>query len=335
MVFHSMFFSPRILTKLTSFSKSKIFAVNSAKSFQLNPSSSISLTHCSTFSSDLENPLCEMAGNTTMPAFYISHGGGPCFYMDGEGDPVFSHVDKHSEARKWYENFANLLPSRPKSILVISAHWETSEFRVITKPTPTLFYDYYGFPPETYNLQYPCPNSPELIQRIKTLMKEAGIKLEEDPDRGYDHGVFVPLKLMFPKADVPIVQLSLHSSLNPEIHYKLGQVLAPLRQEGVLIIGSGSTTHNLRSIGSLTSADWVMKWCDWLRDVLTNPDYDPQKRKDMLVNFKKQLFTRDAHPREEHFIPIFVALGSANTQPARRVYDKIIGSWSLESYLFS
>ena len=176
---------------------------------------------------------------TRMPTLFIPHGGGPCFFM--EWDPPDTW-DRH---RSFLETLPASLPEKPKALLVISGHWEAREFTVQSNPAPPLLFDYNGFPQHTYELTWPAPGDPALATRVGELLQGAGFETGTDTARGFDHGVFVPLKLVFPEADIPTVQLSLRSDLDPDAHLAVGRALAPLRDEGVLIIGSGNTYHNM------------------------------------------------------------------------------------------
>jgi len=169
------------------------------------------------------------------PTMYIPHGGGPCFFMDW--DPP----DTWERHRAFLAALPASLPEQPKALLVISAHWEAPVFTVQTNPAPPLLFDYYGFPQHTYKLTWPAPGNPALAARVRALLENAGFAVGEDPLRGFDHGVFVPLKVAFPKAEIPTVQLSLRADLDPSAHLAAGRALAPLRDEGVLILGSGNT----------------------------------------------------------------------------------------------
>src|SRR3569623_2237346 len=146
----------------------------------------------------------------------------------------------------WLKGLVAGLPERPKAILVVSGHWEATQFTVGSAARPPMIFDYYGFPEETYRLRFDAPGSPALAKRVRELLGEAGFPTSEDAERGYDHGVFVPLKLAVPDADIPVVQLSLRSDLDPQAHLAAGRALAPLRNEGVLIVGSGMSWHNMR-----------------------------------------------------------------------------------------
>jgi len=176
---------------------------------------------------------------TRMPTAFISHGGGPCFFMDW--DPP----DTWARHRAFLEGLPEMLPGRPRALLVISAHWEAPRFTVQRHAAPPLLFDYGGFPPHTYQLTWPAPGAPALAERVAELLGAAGLPCAFDAARGFDHGVFVPLKVAFPAADIPCVQLSLRGDLDSAAHLVAGQALAPLRDERVLLIGSGNSYHNM------------------------------------------------------------------------------------------
>jgi aromatic ring-opening dioxygenase catalytic subunit (LigB family) len=174
-----------------------------------------------------------------LPALYLPHGGGPSFFMTGP------RKERYLETEMFLRGLAQTLPAKPKAILVVTSHWETAVPSFTGGANPGLIFDYYGFPPETYQLEYKAPGSPELAARAAELMQQAGLPARVDPDYGWDHGVFIFMKVAFPDADIPVVAMSLHHSLHPELHSRFGEVLAPLRDEGVLIIGAGMSYHNL------------------------------------------------------------------------------------------
>jgi aromatic ring-opening dioxygenase catalytic subunit (LigB family) len=182
-----------------------------------------------------------------LPTYFIPHGAGPCFFMAWTRGPA----DTWDATADWLKGLVAGLPERPKAVLVISGHWEAPVFTVGSGPAPELIFDYYGFPEETYRLRFDAPGSPQLAQRVRDLLDQAGLPAAEDPQRGYDHGVFVPLKLVLPAADIPVVQLSLRADLDPAAHLAAGRALAPLRDEGVLIVGSGMSWHNMRGFRRL------------------------------------------------------------------------------------
>src|SRR5205823_2443749 len=160
---------------------------------------------------------------------YIPHGGGPCFFMEWTMGPP----DTWDRMAAWLRRIAGTLPEKPKALLVVSAHWEEEVPTVTTSPAPALLFDYYGFPKSTYELTWPAPGSPDLAKRVRDLLGGAGIESRADDARGFDHGVFVPLKVAFPEANIPTVQLSLRAGLDPAEHIAIGRALAPLRDEGV------------------------------------------------------------------------------------------------------
>jgi aromatic ring-opening dioxygenase catalytic subunit (LigB family) len=217
-------------------------------------------------------------------------------------------------------------------LVVISGHWEENVVTIQNNPEPRLLYDYYGFPESTYQITFPAPGAPDIAARIAALLKAAGIKCTYDHARGFDHGVFIPLKVAFPKADVPILQVSLLASMNPAEHIRLGQALAPLRDEGILIIGSGMSYHNMRTLmshmrGSNGRAPDVgsQRFDDWLEQILTRAT--PDERVAGLTHWDTAPAARDAHPREEHLLPLHVAVGAAGNDPGRRMLkDVVVGA---------
>jgi aromatic ring-opening dioxygenase catalytic subunit (LigB family) len=215
---------------------------------------------------------------------------------------------------------------RPRAILVISGHWEEARPTVTIGRNPPLLFDYYGFPEHTYRLAYPAPGSPELAGRVRALLAASGIASDEEAERGFDHGVFIPFLLIYPQADVPIVQLSLRQDLDPKAHLAIGRALAPLRNEGVLIIGSGMSYHNLRYFGSmdLRVIASAQRFDDWLTATVEEPD--EMCRALALESWSDLPDAQLCHPRAEHLAPVFVVAGAAGTDRGRRTYsDRIIG----------
>jgi aromatic ring-opening dioxygenase catalytic subunit (LigB family) len=200
------------------------------------------------------------------------------------------------------------LPTAPASLLVISAHWESAAATVTTAPTPPLIYDYYGFPPHTYQLKWPAPGSPQLAARVQSLLAAAGIEHAADAARGFDHGVFVPLKLSWPEAQLPTVQLSLRQGLDPTEHLAIGRALAPLRDQGVLIVGSGMSYHNMRGFGHPSALGDSQKFDAWLTETVAAA---PPERDARLDDWTRAPAARQCHPREEHLAPLFVVAGAA------------------------
>lgn len=216
-----------------------------------------------------------------------------------------------AEARDFLKRLPDLLPERPKAILMVSAHWERLRPTVNAPATNETIYDFGGFPPALYQLTYPAPPSAELARRVAELLTSSGLPTDIDQRRGLDHGAWVPLMVAWPHADIPVVQLSVQTRLGPEHHYRLGQILAPLRKEGVLIAGSGSFTHDLasfRTSGGRIDApepDWVHSFAEWMASALKD------RRISDLLNYRS-LAPEAAHnhPTEEHLLPLYVALGA-------------------------
>lgn len=279
------------------------------------------------------------------PSLFLSHGGGPCFFMETKGDSIFASIDKNSAAAAWYRQLATQLGfidggkyGKPKSLIVISAHWESTDnenIRITTQAKPSsLYYDYYGFPKETYSLQYPAPGNPSLSARIVDLLKNEKIKAVLDSKRNFDHGVFIPMKLMFPNADIPIVQISLNKHLDPAYHIRLGKALAPLRDEGILIIGSGQTTHDLSFRVTNKQAE---QFVNAVNTVITNPELASEDRLKQMIDWEKFPFGRICHPREEHWIPIMSAMGAVNGgigKPLQKKNPFLFQGMSLQGWIF-
>ncbi len=252
---------------------------------------------------------------------YFSHGGGPL--------PILG-----DESHQAMVDFMARLPeqlTRPEAILVISAHWEEREATLLGAKNPPMFYDYYGFPDEAYEITYPAPGSPELAKRIASILNQHAVPSRIDPQRGFDHGLFIPLKMMYPGADIPSLQLSLLRGLDPAAHIALGKVLGELMNENILVVGSGFSFHNMRAfswqgIGAPDPANDAFQ--DWLIEVCTRP-IDPTEREKRLVEWEKAPSARYCHPREEHLLPLHVCAGMAG-KPAKVVFDnQILGKRSL------
>ena len=214
---------------------------------------------------------------------------------------------------------------------MISGHWEEKDFTLTSHDRPLLIYDYFGFPEHTYRIRYDAPGSPALAQRIRELLADAGIPARLDPARGFDHGVFIPFKLIYPSAQVPIIQLSLKAGLDPATHLEVGRVIAPLRQEGVLIVGSGMSYHNLGGFGG--GVNGISDRFDaWLTEAAC--ESDPSARYEKLLQWRHAPGARNAHPREEHLIPLMVAAGAGDQDSGRKVFtDRIMGAM-ISAYQF-
>jgi aromatic ring-opening dioxygenase catalytic subunit (LigB family) len=255
-----------------------------------------------------------------MPTVFLPHGGGPCFFMDWTMGPP----DTWDRLAEWLRGLPASLRVTPKALLVISAHWEARVPTVTTADPPSLLYDYSGFPPHTYTLAWPAPASPALAARVGALLSAAGIPSAEDAKRGFDHGVFVPLKVAYPDASLPTVQLSLRTGLDPAEHLAIGRALAPLRDEGILIVGSGMSYHNMRGFGDPRSRAKSEQFDAWLAGVVTA---DPPERDAALTAWARAPVAREVHPREEHLIPLMVAAGAAREERGAIVFrDAVMGT---------
>jgi aromatic ring-opening dioxygenase catalytic subunit (LigB family) len=263
-----------------------------------------------------------------MPVAFLPHGGGPWPFVDlGWGD------QRGFDALTGYLRSVPRLPKTPpKALLVISAHWEEQVPTVMTAAQPPLLFDYYGFPPESYQLTWPAPGDPKLAARVRELLGAAGFDSAEDPTRGFDHGTFIPLKVAFPEPKLPVVQLSLKAGLDPLEHLKLGRALAPLRDEGVFIIGSGMTFHNLRAFMDPRSRPIAETFDAWLREAATA---EPAERDRRLVEWTKAPAARLAHPREEHLLPLMVIAGAAGYDPGTVPYNDTYVGLRLSAYHFA
>lgn len=260
-----------------------------------------------------------------LPTLFVSHGGGPWPFIEGM-------KDVYARTAHEFSQFPKRLPATPKAVLVITGHWEASEFTVSTAARPPMVYDYYGFPAHTYDLQYPAPGSPALAERVAELLAAAGIRCQTDASRGFDHGTFVPLGLMYPQANVPIVLLSMKSSYDAAEHIRLGQTLAPLRDEGILIMGSGLTYHNMRGFGRAESSPVADAFENYLNQAITQPT--AELRNQMLVQWQSAPSARQAHPVEDHLIPLMVVAGAAGNDIGQRVFVDHVMNVAMASYQF-
>ncbi|MCT2401645.1 DODA-type extradiol aromatic ring-opening family dioxygenase [Novosphingobium mangrovi (ex Huang et al. 2023)] len=260
---------------------------------------------------------------TRQPSLFIPHGGGPCFFMD---DPNGAWTSMEHFLR----SLPTLLPEVPKAILVVSAHWETKGFAFTGAPQPALIYDYYGFPPHTYELRFDAPGAPELAAKAAALLEAAGLESALDPRRGYDHGVFIPLKVAWPDADVPVVEMSVDGALDPALHLAAGKALAPLRDEGVLIVGSGMSFHNMRGYGDPRFTEPSRQFDDWLTQSVKLP---ASERAAALAHWSESPGGRLSHPREEHLIPLMVVAGTAEG-PGEQVFGDLVLKTAISGYRF-
>jgi aromatic ring-opening dioxygenase catalytic subunit (LigB family) len=252
--------------------------------------------------------------------YFVPHGGGPLPLMGDVG-----HQGVIDLMRGLETSIAN-----SKAIVLITAHWESDKVQISGTAEPSLLFDYYNFPPETYDYEYPARGAPDLALKTSALLTSAGFSNQIDTERGFDHGTFVPMMLMRPKADIPILQMSLLASLDSAEHIAYGRALAPLLDQNITIIGSGLSFHNLGAmLGGQTGAGGEDETFDkWLNDTLTNPDKSEPQRGDALTNWSAAPGARFCHPREEHLLPLHVCYGAASAAGLRgeNIYqDKLLG----------
>ena len=263
------------------------------------------------------------------PAIYITHGGGPCFWTELP-PPLGSHA--YDSLKSYFSGLLATLPERPRAILIASAHWEEPVPTVSTAAAPPMLYDYYGFPLHTYRLQYPAPGSPQLAARVRDLLAQAGQPVAGDDRRGFDHGVFVPMLIIDPEAKIPLVMLSLAADLDPARHLAIGAALAPLREEGVLVIGSGSSYHNLRAIFSGGEDRVSLEFDAWLNETVIDEDVTRRARR--LIEWRSAPGAAASHPRAEHLIPLMLAAGAAGTDAGRASFRGRIGGKAYSCFTF-
>ncbi len=265
-----------------------------------------------------------------LPVFYIPHGGGPWHVM---GD-AFGGAVGYARLKNYLVDFGNQFNKKIKAILVISAHWEEVFPTVYFGSNPPLLYDYYGFPESTYHLSWSAFGNPGLAERIEYLLKTSGFTAKREYKRGFDHGTFVPLMLAFPKPEIPVIQLSLVKTLDPETHINLGKALEPLRNEGVLIIGSGMSYHNMRGFmsGETRTSENSEKFDNWLAKTVLSTDI--QERNTALMNWQKAPSALECHPRSEHLVPLFVIAGAAGDDTGLIDYAGTLLGVKISGYKF-
>lgn len=259
------------------------------------------------------------------PVLFLSHGGGPWPFVDSLRQ-MYQHTEQ--ELRR----LPGRLLARPRAILVISGHWEAPQFAVASNAHPPMEYDYAGFPAHTYEICYPASGELELAHHTRDLMLSAGIDSALDVRRGFDHGVFVPIGLMYPDADVPIVMTSIKSDYDPAQHLAMGRALSSLRDEDVLIVGSGLTYHNMRGFGREESNAVAAEFTRYLDQAVAHPD--AQTRERMLLHWERAPSARLAHPREDHLMPLLVAAGAAGTDKGAVLFSETVMKVPMTSYVF-
>lgn len=260
-------------------------------------------------------------GTMRMPTVFLPHGGGPWPFLK---ENVFGAPNMWQQMDAYMRRLNMIPPRLPRAVLLVSAHWEAKNPTLMTANHPPMLYDYYGFPEEAYQVEWPAPGAPELAAEARELLEQAGIASAIDAKRGFDHGTYVPLALAYPDADVPTFQLSLKEGLEPETHIRMGLALAPLRDKGVFLIGSGMSYHNLRAWmrrDRTEIAEASKEFDEWLVDTIS---LDPAARAARLIEWEQAPAARRSHPREEHLLPLMVVLGAALEDDAIVPYRDVV-----------
>ena len=276
-------------------------------------------------------PRSERTSSGRMPTAFVPHGGGPWPLLSLPG---LMPDDEGVRLKAYMESIAELAGATPRALLVVSAHWEADVPTVNTGARPGMLYDYYNFPPAAYELQWPAPGDPELAGEVRHLLEGAGFRTAADADRGYDHGTFIPLLAAYPEADVPVVQLSLQADLDPAAHLAMGRALAPLRDQGVYILGSGNSFHNLRALFRERNAENVAhshRFDAWLEEAVALPEAERDAR---LASWAKAPSAQPSHPREEHLIPLMVAAGAAGEDAGRVAWRGDMAGFRISAHHF-
>lgn len=263
-----------------------------------------------------------------LPTYFISHGGGPWPYMTGE------FRDSMAQLERSLVDMRAELGDTPKAVLMVSGHWEEQGFAISSGERPGMVYDYSGFPEDLYHIKYGAPGSPALARRVQDLLRADGLAATLDPTRGFDHGVFSVMKPLYPDEDMPVVQLSIDASFDPALHLAMGRALAPLRDEGVLIVGSGLSFHNLRIMHGTSGYAPSRQFDAWLQQTLVQASHD--ERAERLVGWEKAPAARVAHPREDHLLPLMAVVGAAWDEPGATTYHQadFFGGITASSFRF-
>jgi 4,5-DOPA dioxygenase extradiol len=257
--------------------------------------------------------------NSASSILYICHGGGPM--------PLLAGDEAHEQMRVLLKQLSTRI-KKPSAIIVLSAHWEAQQPTITSGANPELIYDYSGFPEESYHIHYPAAGEPALAKKIANLLQTQGIEAKMDAKRGLDHGVFIPLKIMYPAADIPCVQVSLLRNLDALKHIQIGEALAPLKNENVLILGSGFSFHNMQAFFGRTPAEvheMNQAFENWLIETCSSTELSESERKQRLVNWTQAPHARYCHPREEHLLPLHVCYGVAQTACSETFELEVLG----------
>lgn len=264
----------------------------------------------------------------SMPTYFLSHGGGPWPWIKDLRPGAYDQLERS------LHEVRSEVGEPPRAVLMVSGHWEAERFLLSSAARPPMVYDYSGFPEHTYRIRYEAPGDPALAEKVFAMLDRGGVPTGLDPQRGYDHGTFSLMHTLYPEGEIPVVQLALKADFDPAEHIRVGALLAPLRDQGVLIIGSGFSYHDVRGImsgrGKLASATFD----GWLGNTLVHASPDDRKRR--LIDWSSAPAARVAHPREDHLLPLMVAVGAAGQDAGARVYHEtaFMGAITASSYRF-
>jgi len=263
-----------------------------------------------------------------MPTYFLSHGGGPWPWLKDLRPGMYDQLETS------LLDVRRELGEAPKAVLMISGHWEANRFLVSSAAHPPMLYDYGGFPEHTYRIRYDAPGAPALAEQVRDMLDRGGITTGLDPQRGFDHGTFSLMQTLYPEAAMPLVQLALRSDLDPASHVRVGELLAPLRDEGVVIVGSGFSFHDTMAMRTGTGAASSATFDRWLGETLTGAS--PDERRERVISWTTAPAARAAHPREDHLLPLMVAVGAAGDDIGIRVYHQpdFMGAITASSYRF-
>ncbi len=265
---------------------------------------------------------------TKLPTYFLSHGGGPWPWLKAERGSMYDQLEAslHEVRRE--------VGQAPRAVLMISGHWEADRFLLSSAAHPPMVFAYSGFPEHTYHIRYGAPGAPALAETVRAMLERGGVASGLDPQRGCDHGTFSLMQTMYPDAGMPLLQLSLRADYDPAEHIKVGELLAPLRDEGVLIVGSGFSFHNLRTMRSGGGAEASAVFDQWLNEILVHAP--PDERRQQLLHWSAAPSARAAHPQEDHLLPLMVAVDAAGNDAGARIYHQsdFMGSITASSYRF-
>jgi len=269
-----------------------------------------------------------MIPEARLPTYFLSHGGGPWPWLKAERGSMYDQLEAslHEVRRE--------LGQAPRAVLMISGHWEAGGFLLSSAARPPMEFDYSGFPEHTYRIRYDAPGAPALAETVRAMLERGGVASSLDPQRGFDHGTFTLMHTMYPDADMPLVQLSLRANYDPDEHMKVGELIASLRDEGVLIVGSGFSYHNTQGMRSGAGAEDSAAFDQWLNDTLIKSSPDERRRR--LSRWSAAPAARAAHPREDHLLPLMVAVGAAGDDVGASIYHQsdFMGAITVSSYRF-